>query len=118
MLSVTRHRVAPDTATSFEADARAALEVLRQRPGFRAGTVGRSTDDPGLWVVVTSWDDVGSFRRALSAYEVKVSAVPLLATTIDEATAFEPLLVATPDGLVARGSDRAADAETAGPARG
>lgn len=115
MLSVTRHRVAPDAAPTFESDARAALEVLRQRPGFRRGTVGRCTDDAGLWVVVTWWDDVGSFRRALSAYEVKMTAVPVLATAIDEASAFEPLLVATPDAVAGRASDRAADADTAGP---
>lgn len=118
VLSVTRHRVPLDDAAAFEADARAALEALRARPGFRTGTLGRSTDDPRLWVLATWWDDVGSFRRALSAYEVKVTAVPVLATAIDEATAFEPLLVATADGLSARASDRAADADTAGPAHG
>jgi quinol monooxygenase YgiN len=118
VLSVTRHRVPLDAAAAFESDARAALEALRARPGFRSGTVGRSTDDPGLWVLATWWDDVGSFRRALSAYEVKVTAVPVLATAIDEASAFEPLLVATVDAVSARASDRATDADTAGPAHG
>jgi predicted nucleotidyltransferase len=99
----------------FEAQVREALDVLRVRPGFRSGTAGRCTDDAGLWVLVTSWDDVGSFRRALSAFDVKMSAVPLLATAVDDASAFEPLLTATPEQVTARGSDRAADAEQAGP---
>jgi quinol monooxygenase YgiN len=118
VLSVTRHRVGAEQAESFEARARAALDVLRVRPGFLGGSAGPSTDDPGLWVVVTSWQDVGSFRRALSALDVKLTAVPLLATAMDEASAFERLLTATPDEVTTRGSDRAEDADRAGPWRG
>lgn len=77
--------------------------------------MGRATDDAGLWVVTTSWVDVGSFRRALGSYEVKIGAVPLLASAIDEPTAFEPLVVADERGMHLRGSDRAADADTSGP---
>jgi hypothetical protein len=32
---------------------------------------------------------VGSYRRALSAYDVKVTAVPLLSQAIDEPSAYE-----------------------------
>jgi hypothetical protein len=110
--------VPPEGSAQFEARAREALDVLRVRPGFLEGTAGRCTDDPGLWVLVTSWDDVGSFRRALSAFDVKVAAVPLLATAVDDASAFEPLLSATPERVTARGSDRAADADHAGPWHG
>ncbi|MGB9374808.1 MAG: antibiotic biosynthesis monooxygenase [Jiangellales bacterium] len=115
MLSVTRHRVPAPRAEQFRADAEAAMDLLRQRPGFVAGVVGRATDDAELWLVSTSWADVGSFRRALSSYEVKIGAVPLLASAIDEATAFERLLVADERGVHRRGSDRAADADTSGP---
>lgn len=94
------------------------MEILRGKDGFESGTVGRSTDDARLWVVMTTWRDVGSFRRAMSAHDVKVGAVPLLATALDEATAFERLLQAGPDTLLRRGSDRAADADWAGPSRG
>ena len=118
MLSVTRHRVGAGQGESFQAQARAALDALRIRSGFLGGSAGPSTDDPGLWVVVTWWQDVGSFRRALSALDVKLTAVPLLATAIDEASAFEPLLSATPDEVSTRSSDRAEDAESAGPWRG
>lgn len=115
MLSVTRHRVPPQSSEAFLADAEAALDLLRQRPGFVAGTIGRSTDDAGLWVVATTWCDVGSFRRALSSYEVKVGAVPLLASAIDEPTAFERLVQADESGMSRRTSDRARDADSSGP---
>jgi hypothetical protein len=37
------------------------------------------------------WENVGSYRRALSPYEVKLTAVPLLSLAIDEPTAYEDL---------------------------
>jgi hypothetical protein len=80
MLAVTRYRVDPAEAASFLAQ----------------GHVGRATDDPALWVLTSEWDDVGSYRRALSAHEVKITAVPLLSRAIDEPTAFEELT--DPDG--------------------
>ena len=91
MLAVTRYRVEPADAASFLAQARAALAVLADRPGWRTGHVGRATDDPALWLLMSEWDDVGSYRRALSTYEVKITAVPLLSRAIDEPTAFEVL---------------------------
>lgn len=118
MISMTRHHVPLEHAATFQRQAAQAMEVLRQRDGFRSGVVGRATDDPQLWAVVTEWDDVGSLRRALSNFDVKMGAVPLLATAMDEPTAFEALVSALPDGLRERASDRAADADTAGPARG
>jgi hypothetical protein len=115
VLSVTRHRVPVERAEGFRADAQAALDLLRQRPGFISGVMGRATDDATLWLVSTTWADVGSFRRALSSYEVKIGAVPLLASALDEPSAFEMLAVADPDGVTERLSDRAADADTSGP---
>ncbi len=114
---MTRHRVPEDQAAAFQRQATEAVDLLRQRDGFRSAVVGRATDDPQLWAVVTEWDDVGSFRRALSSFDVKLGAVPLLATAIDEATAYESLVRALPDGIAAQASDRAADADSAGPAR-
>jgi hypothetical protein len=67
--------------------------------------VGRSTDDPTLWLMTLRWDGVGSYRRALSAYDVKVAAVPLLSTAVDEPTAYEVLA----DAESRRDSDRTED---------
>ncbi len=41
--------------------------------------------------MVTRWKDVGSYRRALSSYDVKVGAVRLLGRAIDEPSAYESL---------------------------
>lgn len=77
--------------TALRADLEAALGVLSAQVGFEDGRLGRSVDDPSLWVMVTRWRDVGSYRRALSSYDVKVGAVPLLSRAIDEPSAFEDL---------------------------
>ena len=86
---VTRYRVPDEDADSFAASADTALDVLAQRPGFVDGTVGRNVDDPLLWTLTTRWRDTGSYRRALSSFEVKTVAVPLLSRAIDEPTAYE-----------------------------
>ena len=117
MISVTRHRVPRERADGFRQQAESALDLLRGRPGFVGGVVGRSVDDGELWTLLTTWDDIGSYRRALSAFEVKMHVVPLLATAIDEPTAFERLIRADQGGLVGVDSDRAADADVAGPGR-
>jgi len=88
---VNRFRVEEDgqAEAEFEAAAHAALAALAARPGYVDGLVGRNLDDVGLWLLSTTWADVGSYRRALSAYDVKVTAVPLLSRAIDEPSAYE-----------------------------
>jgi quinol monooxygenase YgiN len=118
VLVVTRYRVAPDDRATFYADAVAALRVLTGRPGCTGGTVGRAIDDPQLWTLTTTWESVGAYRRALSAYEVKLVAVPLMYRAIDEATAFEPLAVWAPGaGLAEHAPTLAPDAAETGPGR-
>lgn len=107
MLVVTRYRVPAAEAVDFRDRARAALRALAGQPGWRGGHIGRATDDPTLWVLTSEWENVGAYRRALSAYEVKVEAVPLLSRAIDEPSAFEVLTT------VDR-SARAADADDIG----
>lgn len=89
VLVLTRFRVPPETSAHFRADAAAALEVLGQQPGFLAGHLGRNVDDPALWVLQTTWEGPGAYRRALSAYEVKVHAWQLLGQALDEPSAYE-----------------------------
>jgi hypothetical protein len=91
MLALTRHRVPIDGSATFVQEARAALDVLRQRSGWLGGDVARAIDDATLWVVTTRWRDVGSYRRALSSYDVKLSVAPLLSRAIDEPSVFEVL---------------------------
>lgn len=109
MLVVTRYVVPEAEGPAFLVQARAALAALAGCRGHLAGHVGRSSDDPGLWVLATEWESVGAYRRALSSYDVKLRAVPVMYFAVDEVTAYEALVEA-PDGpsgdLVDRDSDR------------
>jgi heme oxygenase (mycobilin-producing) len=89
-------------ATDFLADARAALTVLANQPGYVSGQLSRAIDDPATWCLVMQWESVGTYRRALSASEVRVAATPLLARAGSEVSAFEPLMTVDPGGGVAR----------------
>ncbi|WP_243737587.1 antibiotic biosynthesis monooxygenase [Blastococcus xanthinilyticus] len=79
---MTRFRTAD--AAALTADVAALLAALRARPGFRDGEFGRSADDPELWALVTRWDGVGAYRRALSAAEVKITGAPVWVHAVDE----------------------------------
>src|SRR4051794_32491799 len=119
MLVVTRYVVPEEEAAGFAEQARAALDALRSRPGCRAAVLGRAADDATLWTLTTRWDSVGSYRRALGSFEVKLNAVPLMYRALDEATAFEELLSWDPDrGLVISAPSRAPDAGSAAPGSG
>lgn len=105
MISVTHFAA---TGPDFAERARTALSVLAARPGYLRGQVARSTDADDTWVLVTEWANVGSYRRALGSYEVKLHATPLLGEALDLPTAFEPLVDVAPGGAVTvRASDRA-----------
>jgi quinol monooxygenase YgiN len=91
VLVVNRFRVPEDDSVEFRADLEAALAVLAQQKGYADGRLGRNVDDPLLWTMVTRWRDVGSYRRALSTYDVKMGAVQLLSRAIDEPSAYESL---------------------------
>jgi heme oxygenase (mycobilin-producing) len=104
MIAVTHFA---DSSADFAERARRALAALAGRPGYVRGTLGRSTDDPDAWLLLTEWANVGSYRRALGNYEVKLHATPLLASAIDVAGGFEALLDVAPGGAeIARPSDR------------
>ncbi|HEY0487797.1 MAG TPA: antibiotic biosynthesis monooxygenase [Mycobacteriales bacterium] len=110
MIVLSRFR--PADGDAFRARAEPALAAFAARPGFVRGHVGRAADDPALWTIVTEWDSVGSFRRALSAFDVKVHAAPLLAESIEEPSAYEVLLAAEGTVVSVRPSALAADAGT------
>lgn len=105
MLVVSRFRVPAADADAFREEMELAHATLAARPGYSAGTLGRNVDDPELWVLATHWEHVGAYRRALSAYDVKLHAVPLLSRALDEPSAYEvvepgtDLNVATPRAL-------------------
>ena len=110
MLVLNRFVIPPAAQDGFVREANAALAALAQRPGYVSGRLTRALDDPALWTLVTEWESVGAYRRALGGFDVKVHATPLLARAVDEASAFETLASAAPGGAVTVvASDRAAE---------
>jgi hypothetical protein len=89
VIVVNRFRVPVEQGAVFRADLQQAREALAERPGYVGGRIGRNTDDPELWVLTTEWESVGAYRRALSAYDVKLTAVPVLSRALDEPSAYE-----------------------------
>jgi hypothetical protein len=91
VLVVSRYRVADVDSVDFRGRAQDALAVLGEQQGFVRGHLGRNMDDPELWVLSTEWVNVGSYRRALSSYDVKTRAVPVMINALDEPSAYEVL---------------------------
>ena len=88
MFVVTRLRVPEQDGDAFAASVEELVEALRARPGFRDAELGRAADDPGLWALVTRWEGVGAYRRALSAAEVKITGAPVWVHAVDEPGAY------------------------------
>jgi hypothetical protein len=110
MLVLNRFIVPPDEPDGFVDRAHAALAALAERPGYLSGRLTRALDDPAHWTLVTEWESVGAYRRALGGFDVKVHATPLLARSVDAPSAFETLASAAPGGPVTvEASDRAAE---------
>ncbi len=103
MIVVTEHRAGDE----FLEPARALLDVLAVADGFESGEVGRSPDEPDVWIVSTRWRDVGSMRRGFGSFDAKVAAAPVMLSAADRVSAFEVLVQATPGAVVDRSSDRA-----------
>jgi hypothetical protein len=89
VLVVNRFRVPVEDGERFRVELTAARDVLAERAGYVDGKIGRNLDDPTLWVLTTRWENVGAYRRALSSYDVKLQAVPLLSRALDEPSAYE-----------------------------
>lgn len=108
MIAVTRVRLPDEPEAAVRERFREAVAAFSAQPGCRSVTAARSIDEPDLWVLTSTWESVGAYRRALSAHEVKLRAVPLLYHAVDEPSAFEPLLTWTPgSGLEESVSDLA-----------
>lgn len=90
----------PSDPAAFVERAHAALAELAASPGYLRGELTRALDDPTQWCLLTEWRNVGSYRRALGRFEVKMTAIPLLAESLMEPSAYETLAVAPPGGAV------------------
>ena len=113
VLVVTRYTVPAEQGEEFRSRALTAVRALADRPGCTGVRLGRAVDDVQLWTLTSTWESVGAYRRALSSYEVKLHAVPLMYLAFDEPTAFEDLAIWTPQrGVEEHEPALAADAAT------
>ena len=103
MLIVNRFRVPESEGEQFRTEVAEAHAALAEQRGYLQGSIGRNVDDPTLWALVTTWENVGAYRRALSSYDVKLRAVALLGRAIEEPSAFE---VVEPDTVLNVGGAR------------
>jgi heme-degrading monooxygenase HmoA len=90
MFAMTRLRASGDDGEALAAAVPALLAALAARPGFQDGELGRSADDPDLYALLTRWDGVGFYRRALSAAEVKIAGAPVWVFALDEPGVYVP----------------------------
>jgi hypothetical protein len=107
---VTRYRVGD--IEHWLPSAREALAPLAAQELCLGADIGASIDDPQLGLIITRWASVGDYRRAMSAFEVKMYTVPMLSQSIDEPTTFEVLHHTGPDGVINLPSARAHDADS------
>ena len=89
VIALSRFRVPATDAAAFRARAEAAVAFYRDRPGCLAAAHAQNLDEPDLWVIATTWENVGSYRRAFNGYDAKVVLVPLLSESIDEPGAYD-----------------------------
>ena len=89
MIAIARFELPLSEAATFSTEIKTAYVALSSCAGFINGEFGQNLDDPNLWALVTRWENVGSYRRALSAMRTKLEAIPLLARAIDEPGAYE-----------------------------
>jgi len=99
-------------ATAFSADATEVARLIAGFDGCLGVDVGRASDDPAVWMVASRWNSVGDYRRALSAYDMKLHGVPFLSRAVDEPTAFELLFSVDATGERTAPGDLASDAGT------
>jgi quinol monooxygenase YgiN len=88
MIAIARFRTSSANQAAFRASLERACQAFSERDGFISGDFGQNLDDNELWTLVTHWENVGSYRRALSSTIIKMEVIPLLATAIDEPGAY------------------------------
>lgn len=94
MLGVFRLRALGNPDEQVSAELSVLIDVLVTQPGFRSARAGRCLDEPDVWILLSEWESVGTYRRALSSHAVKTSGYPVFVRIIDEPGAYE-LLIST-----------------------
>lgn len=89
MFATARFKIPLAEAAQFQERLTLAISVLEDCPGYIKGEYGQNLDDSTLWSLVTHWQNIGSYRRALSNTTVKMYAISTLAQALDEPGAYE-----------------------------
>ena len=84
---MNRFRVVDEAA--FVARAAAAVAFLSECDGNLSAELLRNLDEPDLWCLVSTWRNVGSYRRSFNGVSAKLVLVPLLSEAIDEPGAYD-----------------------------
>lgn len=70
---------------------------MAARPGHVKTHLARALDDPSMWVLVSEWVNVGSYRRAIGNVNVRMESGVLMGAAVNEPSAYEEIeSVATP----------------------
>ena len=112
MLVITKHRVAQSELREWLEIAKSAIAPLASRPGCGGVRIGLATDEPDLIAIVSQWESVGAYRKALSNFEVKAQSIPFLSTAIDESSAFEVVYENVDGAITEHEPARAWDADS------
>jgi hypothetical protein len=85
----------PADEESFQADVRRAIDAMASRPGHVKTSLARAFDDPSMWVLVSEWINVGSYRRAIGNVDVRMASGVLMGAAVNEPSAYEEIETAT-----------------------
>lgn len=111
-MDVVLRFIIKDSLDAWLAEAERVLELFKQQSGFQSAKACLALDNDGLGLVLLQFDSVGNYRRALSAYEIKIAATEFLSRALDEPSAYEVLLALSVADTSHFISEKSPDAET------
>lgn len=92
MLAVNRLHAFGDADEQVTAELALLIDLLATLPGFLRARAERCIDERDVWLLLTEWEGVGTYRRALSSHAVKTSGNPGFVRIVDESGVYEVLL--------------------------
>ena len=92
MLAVNRLRADGDAEEQITGELAVLIDVFMTLSGFLWARAGRCLDEPDVWILLTEWESVGTYRRALSSHAVKTTGYPVFVRIVDEPGAYDVLL--------------------------
>ena len=92
VLAVNRVHAFGSADEQMSAELSTLIDVFATLPGFRSARAGRCIDQPDVWILSTEWENVGTYRRALSSYAVKTGGHPVFVRIEDQPGAYEVLI--------------------------